>query len=117
MTGIPGERIVWGWTHDALGMPVFRVQPADYPELESEGRTPDEACDRLIGLLDRSIDSSDEVWKKRPLVQARAEVRSFALEVRGFRRIVLPVDGCGEARTTPPRPTDRGAARRRQRPT
>ncbi len=65
-------------------MPAFRIHPVDYPEAEAEGRTPDEACDLLIGLLDRSIDDSDEAWKNWPLGQALAEARAFAVDVRGF---------------------------------
>ncbi len=114
MTAVPGDRILWGWTRDALGMPAFRVHPADYPEVEAEGRTPDEACDRLIGLLDRSIESSDEAWKNRPLGQALAEARAFAVAVHGFGRIASSDDGVGEALPAPHRPIDRGMARRRR---
>ena len=65
-----------GWTHNALGMPAFRIHPVRLPRAEAEGRTPDEACDLLIGLLDRSIDDSDEAWKNWPLGQALAEART-----------------------------------------
>ena len=53
-------------------MPAFHIHPADYPEVHAEGRTSDEACDRLIGLPDRSIDYSVEAWKNGPVGQALA---------------------------------------------
>ena len=52
MNAVPRERIVAGRTRNAFGMPAFRVRATDYPEVKAEGRTPDEACDRLIVFLD-----------------------------------------------------------------
>jgi hypothetical protein len=89
MIAVRDGSIVAGWSRNAFGMPAFRVHAADYPEAEAEGRTPDEACDRLIGLLAQAIDHATETWKSRSLDLALAEARAFAVEMRGFGRIPL----------------------------
>jgi hypothetical protein len=66
MNAVPGERIVAGWTRNAFRMPAFRVHATDYPEVEAEGRTPDDACDRLFVFLAVAIDRADETWKCQP---------------------------------------------------
>jgi hypothetical protein len=66
MNAVPRERNVAGRTRNAFGMPAFRVHATDYPEVKAEGRTPDEACDRLIVFLAEAIDHTDETWKCQP---------------------------------------------------
>ena len=82
MIAVPGERIVAGWTYNAFGMPAFRVHAIDYPEVEAEGRTPDEARDRLVLLLSQAIDYTGEAWKYQPLSIALADARAFAVDAR-----------------------------------
>jgi hypothetical protein len=89
MMAVPGERIVAARTRDALGMPALRVHATDYPDIEAQGGTPDEACDRLIGLLDQATDYMSEPWKCRARALALADAFAFTAGVRGMRRIHL----------------------------
>lgn len=78
MDAVLGGGIVAGWGRDAFGMPTFRVHTTDYPEIEAEGRTPVEACDRLVQHLVRAVDFTSEAWKCRPLGLALVDARAFA---------------------------------------
>jgi len=82
MNAVLGRRIVAGWGRNGFNMPTFRVHPIDYPEIEAEGRTPDEACDRLVLLLVQAMDFVIETWKCQPLGLALADARAFATVAR-----------------------------------
>jgi hypothetical protein len=82
MNAVLGGRIVAGWARNTFDMPTFRIHPTDYPEIEAEGRTPDEACVRLVLLLVQAIDSTSETWKCQPLGLALADARTFATVAR-----------------------------------
>jgi hypothetical protein len=72
-----GGRIVAGWARNAFGMLMFRVHQVDYPEIEAEGKTPAEACDRLDQLLVQAIDFASEAWRRQPLELALVNARAF----------------------------------------
>jgi hypothetical protein len=72
-----GEKIVAGWAYDAFSMPTFRVHQTDYPEIEAEGRTPAEACSRLIAPLVEAIDFASETWRRQPLGLALVDARGI----------------------------------------
>ena len=55
-----------------------RVHQNDYPEIEGEGRTPGEACVRLIELLVQAIDFVSEAWRRQPLGLALVDARAFS---------------------------------------
>jgi hypothetical protein len=77
MNAVLGGRLVAGWTGNAFGMPTFRVHQVDYPEIETEGRTPAEACGRLVQLLVQAIDFASEAWRRQPLERALVNARAF----------------------------------------
>jgi len=58
-------------------MSTFRVHQSVYPEIEGEGKTPAEACIRLIELLAQASDFASDAWKRRPLGLALADARAF----------------------------------------
>jgi len=72
-----GGRIVASWARDVFSMSTFRVHQCEYPEIEAEGKTPAEACVRLIELLAQAIDFASDAWKRRPLGLALADARAF----------------------------------------
>ncbi len=74
-------KIVANWACNAYGMPMFHVHQNEYPEIEAEGRTPAEACSRLIELLIQAIDFASEVWRRQPLGLALVDARSFSPSV------------------------------------
>ncbi len=78
MNAVVKRRIVAGWAQNALGIPTFQVHPTDYPEMEAEGQTPAEACDRLDQLLVQAIEFANEAWRCQPLRLALGDARSFA---------------------------------------
>ena len=77
MNGILGGKIVTRWACNAHGMPSFRLHQADYPEIEAEGQTPAEACDRLVQLLVQAHDFASEAWRCQPLGLALIDARAF----------------------------------------
>jgi hypothetical protein len=82
-----GGKIVAHWACNAYGMPMFRVHQNEYPEIEAEGRTPAEACGRLIELLVQAIDFVSEAWRRRPLALALVDARAFDLSFSASRWI------------------------------
>jgi hypothetical protein len=77
MDAILGGKIVTGWACNTHGMPMFRVHQTDYPEIEAEGQTPDEACHRLVQLLVQALDFTSETWRREPLGLALVDARDF----------------------------------------
>jgi hypothetical protein len=77
MNAILGGKIATGWACNAHGMPTFRAHQTDYPEIEAEGQTPAEACDRLIQLLIQSAAFASEAWRYQPLALALGDARAF----------------------------------------
>ncbi len=75
-TGLGGKIVAHG-ACDAYGMPTFRVHQNQYPEIEAEGRTPAEACVRLIELLVQAIDFASAAWRRQPLELALVEAHAF----------------------------------------
>jgi len=70
-------RIVESWVCNVFSMSTFRVHQSVYPEIEGEGKTPAEACIRLIELLAQASDFASDAWKRRPLGLALADARAF----------------------------------------
>jgi hypothetical protein len=77
MNTVLGGKIVARWADNAYGMPMFRVHQNEYPEIEAEGRTPAEACVRLIALLVQAIDFASDAWRRQPLGLALIDARTF----------------------------------------
>ena len=77
MNTVLGGRIVAGWASNAASMRMFRVHQIEYPEIEAEGKSPAEACMRLIGLLVQAIDYASDAWRRQPLGLALADARAF----------------------------------------
>jgi hypothetical protein len=73
-----GGRIVTSWARDVFSMSTFRVHQSEYPEIEGEGKTPAEACARLIELLAQAISFASDIWKRGPLGLALADARAFS---------------------------------------
>jgi hypothetical protein len=78
MNAVLRGRIVAGWVRNVYGMSMFRVHQNEYPEIEAEGRTPAEACIRLIELLVQAIDSASDAWRRQPLGLALVDARAFS---------------------------------------
>ncbi len=77
MNAVLGGRIVASWACNVFSMLTFRVHQSEYPEIEAEGKTPAEACVRLIELLAQAIDFASDAWKRLPLGRAVADARAF----------------------------------------
>jgi hypothetical protein len=73
-----GGKIVAGWASNAFSMPAFRVHQVEYPEVEAEGQSPVEACDRLIALLVAAGEFASDAWKSEPLALALVDARRFS---------------------------------------
>ena len=73
-----GGRIVASWACNDFSMLTFRVHQCEYPEIEGEGKTPAEACVRLIEHLAQAIGFAGDGWKRRPLGLALGDARAFS---------------------------------------
>jgi hypothetical protein len=77
MNAALGGKIAGGWAYNAVSMSRFHVHQIDYPEIEAEGKTPAEACARLVGLLVQSAEFAIEAWRIQPLRLALGDARAF----------------------------------------
>jgi hypothetical protein len=77
MDAILGGKSVTGWACNAHGMPTFRADQTDYPEIEAQGRTPAGACDRLVQLRVQALDFASEAWRCQPLAPALSDACDF----------------------------------------
>ncbi len=86
MNAALGGKIAGRWECNAVSMSMFRVHHSEYPEIEAEGKTPAEACVRLIGLLVQAVDFASDAWRRQPLGLALADARAYgrrSARVRG----------------------------------
>ncbi|MGP0066775.1 MAG: hypothetical protein ACLQGP_24690 [Isosphaeraceae bacterium] len=79
MNAVFSGRVSAGWAWNACSLPTFHLHQTEYPEIESEGRTRAETCDRLLDFLVRVIEFACQVPKRPPLRLALVEVRAFDL--------------------------------------
>jgi len=77
MTAVFRGRVSAGWACNACSPPTFHLYQTEYPEIEPEGRTLAEVCDRLLHLLVRAIEFACRVPKRPPLRLALVDVRAF----------------------------------------
>jgi len=64
------------WAGIARGLSTFPFHQAEFTEIEPEGRTLAEACDRLLDYLVRAIESACRVPKGPPLRLALVDPRA-----------------------------------------
>ena len=57
---------------------ALSVHHRDFPEVRSEGSSPEDAAARLAGLLSRALDSAPSDWRRVILERAIEDVRAFA---------------------------------------
>ena len=55
-----------------------RVYHRDFPEIRTEGETPQVAASHLANELARALDTALTDWRRQSLEQAVADVRAFA---------------------------------------
>jgi hypothetical protein len=78
------ERVSAVWACNACSLSTFYLDHTEYPEIEPKGRKLAEACDRLLDLLVRAIESACQVPKRPPLRLALVEPR--AVDPRSMNR-------------------------------
>ena len=84
MNAVFRGRISAGWACNTRGLPTFPFHQAGYREIEPEGRTLVESCDRLLDYLVRAIESACRVPKGPPLRLALIDPR--AVDIRCMSR-------------------------------
>jgi len=77
MNAVLRGRVAAGWASNACSLPTFHLYQTEYPEIEPEGRTLAEACDRLLHFLVRAIEFACQVPRRPPLRLALVDVRAF----------------------------------------
>jgi hypothetical protein len=76
MNAVFRGKVSAGWASIARGLPMFHFHQAGYSEIEPEGRTLVESCDRLLDLLVRAIESACRAPKYPPLRLALVDPRA-----------------------------------------
>ena len=78
MLSNPDQVIVTPAGHSILAVHAAAVHHRDFPEVQSEGRSPEDAATRLADLLTRTLDSAPSDWRREKLERAIEDVRAFA---------------------------------------
>jgi hypothetical protein len=78
MMSNPGQVIVTTESHPLHSVLGLSVHHRNFPEVRTEGRSPEEAAARLAELLSRTLDSVPCDFRRETLVRAIHDVRAFA---------------------------------------
>jgi hypothetical protein len=82
MPAHPEQIIVAPSRQSILALHMTAVHHRDLPEAEGEGSSPEDAANRLAGLLDRALDGALSEWRRQNLVRVIEDVRAFASHIR-----------------------------------
>jgi hypothetical protein len=79
MSSNPDQVIVTPAGHSILAVHMAAVHHREFPELQGEGDSPQEAAGRLADLLARTLDSAPSEWRRETIERAIEDVRAFAI--------------------------------------
>ena len=82
MLSNPDQVVVTPAGSSALAVHAAVVHHRDFPEVQGEGVSPEDAASRLADLLARSLDSVPSDWHRETVERAIEDVRAFATRVR-----------------------------------
>ena len=74
----PDQVVVMPPGHSILAVHASAVHHRDFPEVQGEGESPEDAAARLADLLARTMDSAPSDWRRDQLQRAIEDVRAFA---------------------------------------
>ena len=78
MSSHPEQVVVMSAGHSILALQTMEVHHREYPEAHGEGRSPEEAAERLADMLVRTLDCAPSDWRRQAIERAIADVRAFA---------------------------------------
>jgi hypothetical protein len=56
------------------------VHHTSFPEIRAEGSSPQDACERLVNKLTRTLDTALSKWRREEINKAIEDVKAFASE-------------------------------------
>ena len=74
----PDQVVITPAGHSMLAFHASAVHHRDFPEVQGEGHSPEDAAARLADLLARTMDSAPSDWRRDQLQRAIEDVRAFA---------------------------------------
>jgi hypothetical protein len=74
----PGQVVVTPAGYSVLAVHASAAHHRDFPEVQAEGPSPEDAAARLADLLARTLDSAPSDWRREGLERAIEDVRAFA---------------------------------------
>jgi hypothetical protein len=82
MSSNPDQVVVTPAGYSVLAVHASAVHHRDFPEVQGEGDTPEDAAGRLADLLARTLDSAPSDWRRGTIERAIDDVRAFATRVQ-----------------------------------
>jgi len=82
MSSNPDQVVVTPAENSTLAVHAAVVHHRDFPEVQGEGESPEDAASRLADLLARSLDSAPSDWRREIIERAIMDVRAFATRSR-----------------------------------
>jgi hypothetical protein len=78
MLSNPDRVVVTSVGYSVLAIHASAVHHRDFPEVQGEGDSPEDAAHRLEELLTRTLDSAPSDWRRENIERAIEDVRAFA---------------------------------------
>ncbi len=82
MSSNPDQVVVTPAGQSVLAVHVAAVHHREFPEVQGEGDSPEDAASRLAELLARTLDSAPSDWRRENIERAIQDVRAFATRGR-----------------------------------
>jgi hypothetical protein len=77
MTPNPNQVVVASEGEGSTSVSGFVVHHRDFPEVRGEGRSAEDAAERLVEHLSRTLDNAPSVWRRDLIERAIGDVRAF----------------------------------------
>ncbi len=82
MLSNPDRVVITPVGYSVLTIRASAVHHRDFPEVQCEGDSPEDAASRLAERLARALDSAPSDWRREGIAQAIEDVRAFASRAR-----------------------------------
>jgi hypothetical protein len=77
MLSKPDQVVITPAGYSILAVHTAAVHHRDFPEVQGEGHSPEDAAARLADLLARTLDSAPSDWRRDQIEQAIEDVWAF----------------------------------------
>ncbi len=87
----PSQVIVTTVDQSFHSIHALYVHHRDFPEIQGEGGSPEDAARRLVELLSRTLDNAPSDWRREMIERAIEDVQAFERRDRSEDTCGLPV--------------------------